>query len=79
MSRLHTVRATVADIAAAFGAEAAADLVVPSETVEGQPGLVVYERGGMRRLKSGTWGFPRLTREMRVRGEEPGRVGMVAI
>lgn len=78
MSRLHTVRASVAEVAAAFGAEAPADLVVPPETVEGQPGLVVYERNGRRLLRSMTWGFPRLTREMRVRGEEPGRVGMVA-
>ncbi|MFZ2994641.1 SOS response-associated peptidase family protein [Sphingobium sp.] len=25
-----------------------------------------------------TWGFPRLTKDMRERGEDPGRVGMVA-
>jgi putative SOS response-associated peptidase YedK len=78
MSRLHTVRASAAEIAAAFDAEAPADLVVPSETVEGLPGLVVYERNGRRLLRSMTWGFPRLTKEMRARGEEPGRVGMVA-
>lgn len=78
MSRLHTLRASVADVASAFGAEAPAGLVVPSETVEGLPGLVVFERDGRRLLRSMTWGFPRLTREMRARGEAPGRVGMVA-
>lgn len=78
MSRLHTLRANIADVAATFGAEAPADLVVPSETVEGLPGLVVFERDGRRLLRSMTWGFPRLTREMRARGEAPGRVGMVA-
>jgi putative SOS response-associated peptidase YedK len=78
MSRLHTIKTTVSDIAAHFGAEAAPDLVVPEETREGLPGLIIIERGGRRLLRSMDWGFPRLTREMRIRGEPAGRVGMVS-
>jgi hypothetical protein len=29
-------------------------------------------------LKSIPWGFPRHTKEMRVEGEPPGRIGLVA-
>lgn len=78
MSRLHTARASVAEIAAAFDADPVTDLVLPDETVEGLPGLIVHEINGRRRLRSVRWGFPRLTREMRERGEDPGLVGMVA-
>jgi putative SOS response-associated peptidase YedK len=73
MSRIHTIMASAADIAAHFGAEAAGDLVVPSETTEGLPGLVVFERDGQRHLRSLTWGFPRIAR-----GEEPTKLGLVA-
>lgn len=78
MSRLHAIAASVAEIAAHFGAEAAPDLIVPDETKEGLPGLVVIEKDGRRRLKALDWGFPRSTREMRLRGEPPGRIGLVA-
>jgi putative SOS response-associated peptidase YedK len=78
MSRLHTVRASIADIASAFAADPSLDLVVPDETREALPGLVVFEKNGRRLLRSMTWGFPRLTLEMHANGEEPGRVGMVA-
>jgi len=78
MSRLHTLRASVADVAEMFGADPVPGLVVPDETVEGLPGLVVHEANGRRRLRSMTWGFPRLPKEMRANGDAPGRVGMVA-
>ena len=78
MSRLHTLRAGLADVAAQFGVEPAPDLAIPDETVEGNPGIVVMEINGRRRLTSPTWGFPRVTDEMRRRGEPPGRVGMIA-
>src|SRR3546814_9575233 len=45
---------------------------------EGLTGLVIFEKGGRRLLRPVTWGFPRLTREMRERGEPPGRIGLVA-
>jgi len=78
MSRLYTVSSAAADIAAHFNAEAKADLVVPSETVEALPGLVVFEKGGRRILREMDWGFPRLTHEMRERDEPPSRIGLVA-
>ncbi len=78
MSRLYTVISIASEVAAHFNAEAKPDLVVPSETVEALPGLVVFEKGGRRILREMDWGFPRLTREMRERGEPPGRIGLVA-
>lgn len=79
MSRLHAARAPIADIALAMGVDPIpTDVTVPEETIEGLPGLVAYEAGGRRRLRTMTWGFPRLTKEMRARGEAPTRVGMVA-
>lgn len=78
MSRLHTIQAGIAQIAHQFGVDPVPDLAVPEETVEGLPGLIVVERSGVRRIVAATWGFPRLTREMRLRGEPRGRVGLVA-
>jgi putative SOS response-associated peptidase YedK len=78
MSRLHAVRASTADIAAHFDADVASDLVVPEETKEGLAGLIVRETDGRRVIASLDWGLPRLTQEMRQRGEPPGRIGLVA-
>lgn len=78
MSRLYTVASNVMDVSAHFAAEGPADIEIPSETVEALPGLVVFERNGQRRLRLMDWGFPRLTREMRERGDPPGRIGLVA-
>jgi putative SOS response-associated peptidase YedK len=38
----------------------------------------VFEKHGRRLLRQMDWGFPRLTREMRERGDLPGRIGLVA-
>lgn len=78
MSRLHSLRASVADVAAFLGTEPAAGLTVPSETVEGHDWLVLFSEGRRRRLRLMRWGFPRLTREMRLRGDEAGIIGLVA-
>ncbi len=78
MSRLYTVQASIAEIAAQFGIDDRPDLSPPSETIEGNTGLVVLENDGRRLLKSMSWGFPRLTRDMRLRGDPPGRIGLVA-
>ena len=78
MSRLFTVVSSIPEIASHFGAEARADLTLPTETVEGMPATVVFEKNGRRLLRQMDWGFPRLTREMRERGELPGRIGLVA-
>jgi putative SOS response-associated peptidase YedK len=78
MSRLHIFAATVADIAAQFGAEQTTGIEVPAETTEGAPGLVVIARDGRRLVRSADWGFPRITREMAERGDAPSRIGLVA-
>ena len=78
MSRLYTAMASAADIAAHFCADVSSPIAVPTEVIEGNPGLVVLENGGRRLLKNMSWGFPRLTRDMRLRGDPPGRLGLVA-
>ena len=78
MSRLYTVMAVPNDIAVQFAAEMPMPVGVPSETIEGNPGLVVLEHNGRRLLKNMSWGFPRRSREMKLRGDPPGRIGLVA-
>ena len=78
MSRLYTLAATATDVADHFGAGGDTDMAVPSEAIEACPGLVVLEANGRRILRQMLWGFPRLTREMRLRGDPPGRIGLVA-
>lgn len=78
MTRLYTVAKPLEDVAARFDVDVVADVVIPSETVEGTRGLVVIEKDGLRLLKSLTWGFPRQTRDMRESGEPVGRIGLVA-
>ncbi|CAK12136.1 hypothetical protein pRL120427 [Rhizobium johnstonii 3841] len=39
---------------------------VPTETVEGSPGLIVIEKDGRRLFKSMPWGFP-----LRLQGMKP--------
>ncbi|MDO7843564.1 SOS response-associated peptidase family protein [Sphingomonas immobilis] len=78
MSRLRCLRTSIDAAAAYLGAEVAAPVAAPSCVVEGDQGVVMFEAGGRKRLRSMRWGFPRLTREMRVRGEDPGIIGLVA-
>lgn len=78
MSRLHVFAASIADIASTFGVETTSASETAGETTEGLPGLGVIEQNGRRLLKTMDWGFPRLTREMRDRGDPPGRIGLVA-
>jgi putative SOS response-associated peptidase YedK len=69
---------SIAEIAAQFGVAEPSAIELPPETIEGGRGIVILEKDGRRLLKGMTWGFPRLTREMRERGDPPGRTGMVA-
>ncbi|MCV9960291.1 SOS response-associated peptidase family protein [Pararhizobium sp. BT-229] len=78
MSRLFAVTRTLDEIVEHFGVDVAQPIDVPNETVEGTQGLIVFEKDGLRLLKSVPWGFPRQTREMRKDGEPPGRIGLVA-
>src|SRR3546814_14475498 len=78
MSRLYARGAGEAECAGDCGAGGDGDSAVPSGTIEACPGLVVREANGRRILGQMLWGFPRLTREMRLRGDPPGRIGLVA-
>jgi len=70
--------AGMGEVAELFGADMSAPIELPSETTEGALGLVIFENKGRRIMRGVTWGFRRMTREMRERGEEPGRIGLVA-
>lgn len=78
MSRLFSLAAPSQQVATVFGADPALPVSIPSETIEGDAGVVVIDRDGRRLLKTMTWGFPRHTRESRLRGESPARLGLVA-
>jgi len=78
MSRLYTAAAGAAEIARHFDADGAAAIMVPTEVIEGNPGLIVLELNGRRVLKNLGWGFPRHTREMKLQGDPPSRIGLVA-
>ena len=73
MSRLFAVTKSLQEIVDHFGVDVPTLTEVPSETIEGTPGLIVFEKDGLRVLKSVPWGFPR-----NVRGEPPTRIGLVA-
>lgn len=78
MSRLHTIQADVGQLCRHFGAEAPEGLVVPRDTIEGCPGLVVIEREGKRHIRAFSWGFPRPDRARVERGDPPEWIGLVA-
>lgn len=78
MSRLFANTATIAEIERWFETDTSGVAAVPRETIEGNAGLVVIEHQGQRFAKALTWGFPRLSRDMRLRGDPPGRLGLVA-
>jgi len=78
MSRLHTILADVHDIAAHFSVDPVPHVEHSEEVIEGNRGLVVRESNGRRVLQTMTWGFPRIDREMRERGDPVGRIGLVA-
>ncbi len=71
MSRLHAFASTAAEVASHFGVEPVPSIEMPVEKVEGLPGLVVFESGGKRHLRTIIWGFPRFTRAMHTHSEEP--------
>ena len=73
MSRLFAITRTMDEIVAHFGIDVPSAMDVPTETVEGRHGLIVFEKDGLRVLKSIAWGFPRKSRD-----EPPTRLGLVA-
>jgi putative SOS response-associated peptidase YedK len=78
MSRLFAIARTIEEIVAQFRIDVSNVGDIPSETIEGAPGLIVIEKDGLRRVKSVPWGFPRQTSEMRHQGEIPSRICLVA-
>jgi len=78
MSRLHSLRASVADVVKHLDAEAGDLFAVPADVTEGDQGLVIFEAGGRRRLRMMRWGFPRRIRDARMEGREADIIGLVA-
>ncbi|MEJ5979640.1 SOS response-associated peptidase family protein [Novosphingobium sp. PS1R-30] len=78
MTRLYALLAQVQDVATHFDAECGISDYQPTDIVEGLQGPVVTQRGGDRQLEAMRWGFPRITREMRERGEADDIIGLVA-
>ncbi len=72
MSRLYANTRSPQELVAYFGVEEPGALDYPATTVEGDRGVVVYERDGIHRARVMTWGFPRLARS------GPDRIGLVA-
>ncbi len=73
MSRLFSVVRGMDEIITHFGVDVPTDAPVPSETIEGTQGLVVFKKDGLRHLRSIPWGFPRRSRD-----SPPTRLGLVA-
>jgi putative SOS response-associated peptidase YedK len=78
MCNLFSLQSSADEVAAHFGVAPPVSVGVPSETIRGSDGLVVRETRGRRVLQTLSWGFPRLTREMREKGEAPTRVNLTA-
>jgi putative SOS response-associated peptidase YedK len=78
MCNLFSLQSSADEVAAHFGVMPPVSVGVPSETIRGSDGLVVRETRGRRVLQPLSWGFPRLTREMREGGEAPTRVNLTA-
>ncbi len=58
MSRLFAVTKSLEEIVTHFAIDMARTLEVPSETVEGTPGLIVLEKDGLRLLEVDPMGLP---------------------
>jgi putative SOS response-associated peptidase YedK len=78
MSRLHSLRAPIDDVAALLHAEPVAGVAIPQDVTEGRSGLVMFEASGRRRLRLARWGFPRRLRDPRMAGKEADIIGLVA-
>lgn len=78
MSRLHSLRASVGEVASFLHADAGEQFALPGDVTEGGQGLVMFEGGGPRRLRMLRWGFPRKVRDVRRQGMEADIIGLVA-
>lgn len=78
MCNLFQNRCSASEIAAHFGVATTADSDVPDETIPQGRGLIVREARGQPVMHAPTWGFPRMTAEMRAQGAQPTAVNLVA-
>ena len=78
MCNLYAVRKSAVDVAAHFSAGIPKPIEMKADAAKGGPGLVVRAQNGRRLLQEVSWGFPRLTREMREKDQKPTAVNLVA-
>lgn len=78
MSRLHSLRASLDQVASFLNAEPQEPIAIPPDVTEGRQGLVMFEANGRRRLRMMRWGFPRHIRDLRLQGKEADIIGLVA-
>jgi putative SOS response-associated peptidase YedK len=78
MCNLYAVRKSAAEVAGHFGADISKPFTMQDETTPRAPGMVVRLHGDRRLLQQPTWGFPRLTAEMRAKGQNPTPVNLTA-
>lgn len=77
MCNLYKSRNSVEEIARLFKAEINQEIGLANlaeDVFPGLPGVVVCEDQGERKLQAMSWGFPLVTREMRARAEQAGKV-----
>lgn len=72
MSRLYANLKSPLEVAEHFGVVRPVLDPYPKTTVEGDPGVVIFEKDGERRMRVMTWGFPRKARS------GPDKIGLVA-
>jgi putative SOS response-associated peptidase YedK len=78
MCNLFSVKKSVDEVAAHFGAEIPKPITERADTAKGGPGIVIRSQNGKRLVQSAGWGFPRLTKETRERNLRPEPVNLVA-
>lgn len=78
MSRLHSLRASIGEVARYLDADAGDLFALPPDVTKGREGPVMFEAAGRRRLRMMRWGFPRRIRDKRMEGREAEIIGLVA-
>ena len=75
---LYQVRASIEEVAAHFSAALPKPIEMKPDTAKGGRGIVIRAHNRRRLVQEASWGFPRLTREMRERNAQPEPVNLVA-
>lgn len=77
MCNLYKTRKSLEEIARLFKAEFNQEFGLANlaeDVFPGLPGVVIREDQGERKLQTMSWGFPLVTREMRARAEQTGKI-----